>query len=164
ATDTRSHPTENRCIIVATCIVVLASGLAEAQHKPHSILMGAKTSAAQRRAATGQGEWATFLSAFQNAVRKRDRFALRTLMSDSFEWAGDGKVSSADAINYIDQGIVSWQNILKSINGGVINCKYKDSSCWNFSGRQAKRTTKPNWLVFELGSDSRWKWARLVGD
>jgi hypothetical protein len=115
------------------------------------------------KGATDQS-WQQFYTAFRTAVRKRDRITLKQLMSTNFEWAADGNVNAAEAINYIDQGLVSWQKILKSANGGVINCKSKDSSCWNFSGAQAKRTIKPNWLVFELGSDGRWRWVRLVGD
>lgn len=116
------------------------------------------------RGGTQSEDWDSFWNLFRAAVRKRDRIALRQLMSTNFEWAGDGNVNAGEAITYIDQGVVSWQNILKSVNSGVINCKSKDSSCWNFSGRQAKRTIKPNWLVFEIGADGRWRWVRLVGD
>jgi hypothetical protein len=111
-----------------------------------------------------QGDWATFWPAFRSAVQRRDRAALKSMMTSSFEWAGDGQVSSTEAIRNLDQGIVSWQSLLNSVNNGVTDCKSKDSSCWNFNGRRAKRTIKSNWLVFELGADGRWKWVRLVGD
>ncbi|MBI1760534.1 MAG: hypothetical protein HYR56_03770 [Acidobacteria bacterium] len=111
-----------------------------------------------------QGDWATFWPAFRAALQQRDRAAIRSMISAGFEWAGDGQVNSAQVIRNMDTGLVPWQRILKSVTGGVVNCRPKDSSCWNFSGRQAKRTIKPETLVFELGTDARWKWARLVGD
>jgi hypothetical protein len=122
------------------------------------------TSQRRGRGSVTGGDWQSFWIEFHAAVRKRDRIALRQLMSTSFEWAGDGNVSAGEAINNLDRGVVSWQSILKSVNNGVINCKSKDSSCWNFSGRQAKRTIKHNWLVFELEAGGRWRWVRLVGD
>lgn len=124
---------------------------------------GAKPTA-NANAKPEQGDWATFWPTFRGAVQKRDRAMLRSMMSASFEWAGDGQVSSVQAIKNIDQGLVSWQRLLISVNSGVVNCKPKDGSCWNFSGRQAKRTIKANCLVFEQGVDGHWKWVRLIGD
>lgn len=119
--------------------------------------------AAQRRTEPDAG-WQSFWTEFRAAVRKRDRIALRQLMTADFEWAGDGRVSAGEAITYLDQGIVSWKSISRSVGGRVVDCKFKDSSCWNVSGRQAKRTAGPERLVFELVANGRWKWVRLVGD
>lgn len=124
--------------------------------------MGVQTS--RSRASASTQSWQQFFSVFRAAARARDRQVLRSMMARDFEWAGDGKVGPDQALANLDQGLVTWKKFIQSVNGRVVTCKLNDSSCWNFTGRSAKRTTGPEWLVFELGSDGRWRWARLVGD
>jgi hypothetical protein len=119
---------------------------------------------ARSRISSSDKNWPSFYSAFRLAIRKRDRAALRSLMTADFEWAADGHVGPTQAISFIDQGLVTWRKLAQSVNGKVIGCKFKDSSCWNFTGKVAKRTVGPEWLVFELEPDGQWRWARLVGD
>lgn len=124
--------------------------------------LGAQTS--RSRASASTQSWQQFISVFLAAARARDRQVLRTMMTRDFEWAGDGKVGPDEALSNLDQGHVTWKKFIQSVNGRVVTCKLNDSSCWNFTGRPAKRTTGPEWLVFELGTDGRLRWARLVGD
>lgn len=129
-----------------------------------SLSCQAEAQTARLRANVSIQSWQQFIAVFRAAARVRDRQVLRSMMSRDFEWAGDGRVGPDEALSNLDRGYVTWQKFIKSVNGRFVTCKMKDSSCWNFSGRQAKRTVGPEWLVFELGSDGLWKWARLVGD
>jgi hypothetical protein len=140
-----------RITLVSTFLVLLLFGPTQGQ-------------TSRTRGNPSTQSWQQFISVFRAAARARDRQVLRTMMTRDFEWAGDGKVGPDEALSNLDQGLVTWKKFIQSVNGRVVTCKLNDSSCWNFNGRQAKRTTGPEWLVFELGADGRWRWARLVGD
>jgi len=109
-------------------------------------------------------KWGAFWTDFTSAVNRRDRATLMTMMTSNFEWAGQGNIGPIQAISILDDEMVTWQNILKSVNGGVINCEFEDSTCWNFTGRKAKRTRTSKRLIFELGDDGQWRWVRLIED
>lgn len=102
--------------------------------------------------------WNLFWPKFRDAVYKRDRLALKTMVAARFETNGDGDWTPNQVIKWLDQG--AWRQIHKSVGLGT--------KPYSFPGeRRPIRITndeKAGSLIFEFASGRRWRWKGLLGD
>ena len=107
-----------------------------------------------------------FYRGFGAVVRRRDRVALKEIMSSRFEWAMDGFISRDGAMRNIAE-IIGWQKFWQSAQKAAAKkavlckppyCNYKPGyHSW-------VRSPFPIELMFERGSDGKWRWTGLLGD
>lgn len=105
--------------------------------------------------------WNAFWTKFSAAVNKKDKEALKALMSSDFEWALDGYTSPDEVIRIMDK-YKYWNQFKRSVANGVKVCGYDAPDCFR-TKNTARRTKSPNWLLFEF-IGGQWKWTRLIGD
>lgn len=103
---------------------------------------------------TDENGFQDFFSEFSSAVRKRDRVALKLMMSTKFELPVE-IVSPSMAFDYLDRHYDGWKQVEKSVATGTK--PYKDSS-----PQTVTRVTNDNLLLFGLGSDGKWRWLRFL--
>jgi hypothetical protein len=106
--------------------------------------------------------WLSFWSQFSAAMKKKDRVALRRMMSSDFEWALDGVTPPNEVFQMMDR-YNYWRPFQKSVANGVKICGYNADDC-RHKTRPARRTKSPDWLLFEFQSDGKWRWVALMGD
>ena len=121
--------------------------------------------------ATGKQETAAdgfedFYRQFRTVVASRDRAALKDTMSSKFEWAMDGFVSRDQALKYIAE-IIGWQKFWQSARTAVARkpTLCKPPYCNYRSGYHAwAKSPFPVELLFERGSDGKWRWTGIIGE
>lgn len=131
-----------------------------------SIPTGSSSSGQTRGRSISKDSFDDFYRHFRAAVRSHNRSALRELMSVRFEWALDGVVGRNNALNNI-AGIIGWQKFWLSagnaVVGAAVPCKPPD--CNYRPGYHASAQTPfPIELLFERGTEGRWRWTGLLGD
>jgi hypothetical protein len=117
--------------------------------------------------------WNAFWSQFQDAVNRRDRVALRAMMSPKFDYSfGDANGTPTKAFRYWNNPRVNgWTALSDVIARGAV--RYNPPPQWEMKGQV--RIAPPvagrdgnyvGWrAIFELGKDGRWQFvAFLVGD
>lgn len=107
---------------------------------------------------TDENGFQAFFKEFCSAVRKRDRAALELLMSPTFEFTGGyGAYVKPSVVFDSFNDIVGWKDLEKSVATGTK--PYKDSS-----PQTVTRVTNSNdnMVLFELGSDGKWRWLRFL--
>lgn len=98
--------------------------------------------------------WPTFYSEFRLAVNKRDRAALKRMMSSPFNenCTVEGPAQTTDqGIAALDRG--GWQSLQKLLALGT--------KPWASRKGRTRRVTKgdpENLQLFEFGADGRWRW------
>jgi hypothetical protein len=100
--------------------------------------------------ARSNANWPQFWAAFQVSVRKRDRKALISMMSNPFGCANED-TSPVDCLRSLDDpgDYVSWKRIASAVRAGT-----------KFDGR-TRRMSLGSYLVFELGKDGKWRWSAI---
>src|ERR1700738_636958 len=101
--------------------------------------------------------WLVFYAAFRAAVNAKDRQALRTMISSSYDCGGTCTVAQVMKGLDLNRGR-SWQSLQKSLAWGTNpNGLSPRSLAW--------RATKDGRCVFEFEADGRWRWSgEEVGD
>jgi hypothetical protein len=117
-----------------------------------SQLTFAQTSRSSNAAANKK--WKKVYMAFSAAVNKRDRAALKRMLSSPFDSGGGGDYSPNKWIKFIDDENL-WSQLLKSVASGTKPFSYK---------RRPSRITNDRYLIFEYGADGRWRWVTVMGD
>jgi ketosteroid isomerase-like protein len=118
------------------------------------------------RGSASQGDWDSFWSAFRAAVRRRDRKALKAMMTPNFEWNFAGEPNNPDAaFGYWDKR--AWAALDRVLAQGTVPYQQGDPMKKNVTSRiappVATRDYYDEWrAVFELGTDGRWRWAAFV--
>jgi hypothetical protein len=105
-----------------------------------------------------QSDWSKFWPEFQNAVRKHDRKALISVMSNPFGCANE-ESSPAECLKYLDaprEEYVSWRRIASAVRTGT-----KGNSNLPPEGVVARRVSSNQYLVFDLGHDGKWRWSAI---
>lgn len=102
--------------------------------------------------ARSNANWPKFWAAFQVSVRKHDRKALISMMSDPFGCANE-EISPADCLrNLVEPGsYVSWKRIASAVRAGT-----------KLDG-ETRRISFDDYLAFELGKDGKWRWSAIWG-
>lgn len=98
-----------------------------------------------------------FFTEFSSAVRKRDRVALRLMMSSTIEFLG-GDEQPSGAFDRLDgMNGEGWKQLEKSVATGTK--PYRDSH-----PQIVTRVTnlKDNLVLFARGSDEKWRWLRFL--
>ena len=135
------------------------------------LLTATKIVEIQRRSASGgPGTWDSFWLTFRSAVRRHDRSALRDMMSNPFEYSG----ANPSNVNpdFVLRDLNSergegWAALQRTI--ARIPTAYKLPN----SRRPARVVKNPlpcgrrpcdytEWIIFELGTDGRWRWISLI--
>jgi hypothetical protein len=103
--------------------------------------------------------WASFWRQVTVAVNKKDRVALKKLMSDNFSDESGG-LNGSEWLKFIDENARrgSWRDLQKSFAKGT-----KVNTNWPSKGIPT-RVTKDNLYWFEYRKDKRWYFAGVVGD
>ncbi len=103
--------------------------------------------------------WPQFWTAFRTAVKKRDRDALRRMISPKFSVPVDapegGFHSADDVIKWID-AMHLWPDLQKSLASGAKPSGARDG--------RPRRCTNDTWYCFEFGTDWRWRLVEQTGD
>ncbi len=105
--------------------------------------------------------WLAFYAAFRAAVNARDRAALRTMISSSYDCGGlctvDQVIKGLDRGNNV--GLQKgWRGLQKSVALGTRADGLNEN-------RRPERQTKDGMYAFEFGPDGRWWWSgENVGD
>lgn len=148
----RDKETMRRSIAYFAMLVVCAtSGLAQSHSKrppgPSQI------SAADRTLANSR--WPGFIAAFRAAVKKRDRVALRGMITTPFLTQVDGELKSPDEVlKWLDEGN-DWTELQREVAPGA---KF---SAVTTAGRRPQRCTN-GIFCFEFGVDGRWRLSAQV--
>lgn len=100
--------------------------------------------------------WQQFYIAFRNAVRKRDKVALKRMMAVNFNSAAGISYSESDARDAVLRDL-DWDSLNQLLSQGVGPIKKENGK----AVRQAPPSLESTGMVafFELGRDGRWRWA-----
>lgn len=147
-------------IAVLLLVVLSASGnLVSGKGKSAARESGSNIEFANAISATSlYGTWKAFWSAFRTAVLKRDRVALKTMMTNPFDSGGGGPYTPDEWLKFIDNDL-NWQGMRESVASGT-----KVLSGYGRAGGRSARITNNNYLVFVRGKDGQWRWAGVGGD
>lgn len=98
--------------------------------------------------AAANKSWPKFYAAFQAAVNKHDRAALKGMISSSFNADPDlANPTPDEVVNGLDRGKMGgWRQLQKDVAAGV----------FTFHGR---RFTKKTYFYFDYGKDRQWYWS-----
>jgi|GEM_PF-2968958 len=120
--------------------------------------------------ATLSDDWNSFWTSFRTAVRNRDRSALRDMMSNPFEYSGanPSDVNPDSVLRDLDsQRGEGWAALQRTVARIPTSYKLPNS-------RQPARVVKnplpcsrqpcdyTEWIIFQLGTDGRWRWISLI--
>jgi hypothetical protein len=107
----------------------------------------------QSRTATGAANrsWQSFWRQFSTAVNKKDRAALRRMMSSDF-YSGGGEATAAEWIRYMDEHKL-WRQHQQSVALGTKPYKMEGNP---------GRVTRNDHLIFEF-KGGRWRWWGIMG-
>ncbi|MFN2455906.1 MAG: hypothetical protein ABR577_16980 [Pyrinomonadaceae bacterium] len=113
---------------------------------------------------TVNGDFATFYTAFRSAVRRRDRAALRGMMSNPIEYslANPSNITPDRMFGFLDyKGGQGWLALERTLAKGTQPYKLPNS---RRPARVAKNSSSgvDEWVIFELSSDGQWKWVSYV--
>jgi hypothetical protein len=109
-----------------------------------------------------QQDWVSFWAAFRNAVRRRDRITLRTMMPSRFLWGTNDYESQDQVFQDLDKKNGKlWRQLQIAVARGARHCK--PPYC-NLTQRPAYHTWLPLEALFELSTDGRWQWTGVLGD
>jgi hypothetical protein len=144
--------------LAAILIVIITSSVVAAQNNQYVSSVAAKLSTAQRNAAAEQEQWSKFWPAFRDAVRKRDRMALKRMISTPFDSGGGGDYSPSQWIKLMDEENF-WPEIQKSLDTGT-----KPFPEYSRETKRPSRVTNRKHLIFVFGADGRWHWVAVMGD
>jgi hypothetical protein len=98
--------------------------------------------------------WQKFYTSFRAAINKRDRTALKGMLSSPFDSGGGGDYSPNKWIKFIDDEKL-WSQLQKSVASGTKPYSYKE---------RPSRITNDRYLIFEFDADGRWRWVTVMGD
>ncbi len=100
--------------------------------------------------------WQQFWMRFNQAVKKKDRVALRGMMSDNFDDHGGGSPAD-DYVKDVFSKRMS-REYRVSLGSGTKPFKYEERP-----SRITKRKGYPQ-LIFVFDKSNQWRWAALMGD
>ncbi len=102
--------------------------------------------------------WTKFFAEFSTAVKKRDRPALKAMISDSFDWTAERLGVTPDGVVKILDEEKVWKILQKSLAvRRFIPTKYDSRPA-----RQTKTDYPTCFFVFE--ADGKWRWQAVLGD
>lgn len=101
--------------------------------------------------------WTSFWQGFRAAVMKRDRAALKKLMTNPFDSGGGGDYSPDKWIRFLDER-KAWGHVQKSVASGT-----RPFEEYSRSIGKPSRVTNRKHLIFVF-SNGRWRWASVMGD
>jgi hypothetical protein len=115
--------------------------------------------------------WKRFFPRLREAVHRRDRRALLTMMTPGFVYSFGGDPDRAQAFTYWDQNPADGWSKLNGVLAKGVSASRWDSSISGRSGRVLTRVAPPAALregyvqhraYFEYGSDGKWRLAAFV--
>lgn len=110
-----------------------------------------------QQASSQSGNWNTFWNAFRGAVRKRDRVALKGMMTVEFNTLGGVSYPSPDDERATVLRDINWNHLDEALRKGVGPLQKARGK----TIRQAPPLLKDVGMVaiFEISSDRRWRWS-----
>lgn len=105
--------------------------------------------------------WNVFWPQFRDAVNKRDRVALKRMMSNPFNSGGGGDYTPSRWISFIDKAKL-WQRMQRAVALGTRPLPQNRSG-----SKRPSRVTNDDQAgspIFELSKDGRWRWTGVMGD
>jgi hypothetical protein len=108
-----------------------------------------------------EGEWDKFWPSFSAAVTKRDRAALRAMMTSQIDTNGGGSFTRERWLKTMT--IAQWTALQRSVSTGTK--PYPDNR--RSSGSSKMRVTSDEQAgapIFKLGTDGKWRWFAVLGD
>jgi hypothetical protein len=101
--------------------------------------------------------WSNFFMEFRAAVTKRDRTALKRMVSSEFDWtAGELGISPNDVLNHLDREKM-WNVLQKAL---VIS-RFRATT---YGNRPARSRINGTACFFVYEADGKWRWQGFLGD
>lgn len=107
------------------------------------------------RSGTQSHDWDSFWNAFSTAVNKKDRVAIKRLMSSESDFLTHGGIGSRNDYLQMFNDKSYWRDVQRSVARGTMSFDLE-------RGRPA-RITRDRYLIFELIS-GRWRFVGVMGD
>lgn len=150
----RSKKMINRLELLLVMLSVCTAGALPQVSRPRAELVGA-TSAAD-------DTWISFWEAFRTAVRKRDRVALRSMMTEDFQFYADG-ASPDQAIKFFDTWDHGrdWIVLDKLVSKGTEPYRSPDphdKGPSRIAPAGHSRNKAGRVVIFNFGNKGRWRW------
>lgn len=106
---------------------------------------------------TANKSWSEFFAEFRAAVTKRDRKALKKMISSEFDWtAGELGISPDDVLRNLDN-----EKMWKVLQRTLIIKRFRATT---YGSRPARRNSTGEHCVFVFETDGKWRWQAFLGD
>lgn len=118
--------------------------------------------------AAAERAWRTFFPRFRNAVKRRDRAALRNMMSPEFLYSFGGDLDRDQALaSWDESGDEAWRAFAAVLARGAVSRENADTEGRQIPSRIAPPAAKRNGYIswrayFEYGADGRWRCTAFV--
>lgn len=128
----------------------------------------AQVTPASQRGSVATREWKAFYPRFRAAVKKRDREALKLMMTPEFLYSFGGNLDRDEALEHWNKvEPESWNAFAKILAQGTVRYDKADAGGATILGRVAPPAAKGKrhvaWRAyFEFGKDNRWRCTGFV--
>lgn len=118
--------------------------------------------------AAANKSWTKFFTKFRAAVIKRDRAALKKMISSEFDWTnGELGISPAQVLWNLDND-GAWRkgkpNMWKLLQKSLVLNRFKATTYGSRPARSNYSKNNDPYVFFVFESDGRWRWHSFLGD